>query len=331
MRRLYELGYNIKVIARRPEKIKARLERDGMQVTEGTRPLEMRRVPQGDMRDKVTQAGIMAAEDVHSEYVGRLSTVHLELCRTNIRQPTIREAVADCDAVVNLVGILYESKLGGTFQAVHADSAARVAASAQQASIQRLVHVSAIGASEESPSEYARSKAFGEKAILHYCPTATILRPSIVVGRGDGFFSFFDRMARISPFLPLVDGGKAKFQPVHVDDLVEAVACALVKKEARGQTYEIGGPQIYTFEELLRKLLAYRKRYRVCLPLPVSLADMVAMVSENLPFPPLLTRDQIKQLQRDNVVSSEAKTLADLGVRDLLTVEEALKDIFEEQ
>jgi NADH dehydrogenase len=225
----------------------------------------------------------------------------------------VKAAVEGADAVVNLVGILYE---GGaqSFSAVQAEGAKRVAEAAAAAGVRRLVQISAIGADQNSPAEYARSKAFGEKAVLEAFPKATILRPSIVFGREDDFFNRFAAMARISPALPLIGGGHTRFQPVFVGDVADAILAALTKPEAAGQVYELGGPRVYSFKELLSYILEVTGRRRCLIALPIKLATLEAAFLERLPGPPLLTRDQVRMLERDNVVSSGAKGLGDLGL-----------------
>ena len=177
-----------------------------------------------------------------------------------------------------------------------------------------LVHLSAIGADLHGEADYARSKGAGEAAVKTAFASATILRPSIVFGPEDDFFNRFAVMARLSPVLPLIGGGQTRFQPVYVGDVADAIAKAVVDPACRGKTYELGGPRVYTFKELMELLLHEIRRHRVLLPLPFSLANLQAAMLELLPFPPL-TRDQVKLLRRDNVVSPTALTLADLGIK----------------
>jgi len=179
--------------------------------------------------------------------------------------------------------------------------------------VRRLVHVSAIGADPQSPSEYGRSKAAGEFAVRRWFPDATVLRPSIVFGPGDGFFNRFARMARIAPALPLIGGGRTRFQPVYVGDVAEAVVRALERPEAIGKTFELGGPRVASFRELMELMLAELGRRRLLVPLPFGLARLQATFLEFLPVPPL-TRDQVTMLERDNVCSGTAPGLADLGI-----------------
>ncbi|TDQ82123.1 NADH dehydrogenase [Dongia mobilis] len=231
----------------------------------------------------------------------------------NIRDDaSVRAAVSGADAVINLVGILYE---GGRqkFAAVQAEGAARVAAAAKAAGARRLIQVSAIGADSQSDSHYARSKALGEQGVINAFPGATILRPSIVFGPEDDFFNRFAKMAMISPALPLIGGGHTKFQPVYVGDVAAAVLRVLEDPATAGKTYELGGPKVYSFRELLKLMLAEIGRCRLLIPAPFALATLKASVLQLLPVPPL-TVDQVRLLKHDNVVSPQALTLKDLGI-----------------
>jgi len=233
--------------------------------------------------------------------------------RADVTDPAaVARAVAGADAVVNLVGILHASGRN-TFEAVQATAPGVIAKAAAEAGVRAFVQVSAIGADADSRSAYARSKAEGEAAVRAAFPAATVLRPSIVFGADDAFFNRFAGMAMLSPALPLIGGGHTKFQPVFVDDVAAAVMAALQRGEAAGQTYELGGPTVYSFRRLLEMMLAEIHRRRCLVSLPFWLASLQAMVMELLPVPPL-TRDQVELLKRDNVVAPGAKTLADLGV-----------------
>jgi len=214
--------------------------------------------------------------------------------------------------VVNLIGILFE-KGDQRFDVIQAETPARIAAAAAAAGVERLVQLSAIGADPESPAAYGRTKAAGEAAVRDAFPAATILRPSVVFGPEDDFFNRFGQMAQISPFLPLIDGGETRFQPVYVDDVARAVILGLTDKATAGQTYELGGPDVYTFRELLEYLLEVLHRRRLLLNLPANIASLQARVMEFLPKPPL-TRDQIALLASDNVVSEGALGFAELGI-----------------
>jgi uncharacterized protein YbjT (DUF2867 family) len=225
----------------------------------------------------------------------------------------VEAAVAGSDAVINLVGILYESGKR-TFQAVHTDAPARLARIAAHAGVERFVQMSALGAGEDSPALYARSKAAGERAVLSAFPQATVIRPSIVFGPEDGFFNRFACIARYSPALPLIGGGETRFQPVYVCDVADAIIRTLHEDGARGQTYELGGPRIYTFRELMELMLRELRRHRGLIPLPFWMADIQASVLQLLPMP-LLTRDQVALLRVDNVLSGARPGLPELGIR----------------
>ncbi len=233
--------------------------------------------------------------------------------QVNIRdEASVRVAVQGADAVVNLVGILAE---GGKqrFRTVQGEGPGIVARAAAAAGVTSLVQVSAIGASENSPAAYARSKAMGEKAVREAFPDAVVLRPSIVFGPRDNFFNMFAEMARLSPVLPLIGGGATRFQPVYVGDVAAAVMAALTKPDARGKTYELGGPAQYSFKELLQMMLK-ETRQKVCLvSLPFPVASLVGALTGWLPGAPL-TADQVALLKSDNVVSPGAEGLAELGV-----------------
>jgi NADH dehydrogenase len=227
-------------------------------------------------------------------------------------ETSVAAAVAGSTAVVNLVGILYEHG-EQTFAAVHVDGARRVAAAAKAAGVGRLVHTSALGASASSRSSYARTKAAGEAAVREAFPEASIVRPSIVFGPEDDFFNRFATMAKLSPALPLIGGGTTRFQPVYVDDVAAAIVALLQDPGTAGQTYELGGPDVHSFKELLEMLLRLKKLSRALVPIPFFLAEVQGSFLQMLPTPPL-TRDQVELLKTDNVLSGTLPGLADLGV-----------------
>lgn len=235
---------------------------------------------------------------------------------------SVRRALNGVDMVVNLIGVLYE-RGQNSFQAVHVDVPARLARLAAEAGVKRFVHVSALGADAKSAAAYARSKADGEKAVRSAFPDAAILRPSIVFGSEDNFFNKFAAMAQSAPALPLIGGGATKFQPVYVADLAEALAVAAVSDAAAGKTYEIGGPKVYSFKELLSLTLSEIGKESVCLaPVPWSIAGVLGGLLQNVPLiAPPLTADQVEMLKTDNVLSGSLPGLADLGVTDPSTVE----------
>lgn len=226
---------------------------------------------------------------------------------------SVAAAVAGADAVINLIGILAPGR-GNGFDAVQHQAAARIARAAKAAGARTFVQMSAIGADPASDSAYAASKGAGEAAVRMAFPDAVILRPSIVFGPGDGFFQRFGRMARLLPFLPLIGGGHTRFQPVYAGDVADAVMAALTDPACAGRTYELGGPRAYSFRELLEYICRQAGvPGRWLLPLPFPIATIQAAFMELLPGKPL-TRDQVRLLKRDNVVSGTLPGLADLGI-----------------
>ena len=240
--------------------------------------------------------------------VGQIATLNLTIGDEQI----LPAFLAGNDALVNCVGILRESG-SQTFDRVHHTGPARLARLAREAGIERFVHISAIGADPRSSSAYARTKAAGEAAVRDAFPTVTILRPSVVFGAEDQFFNQFAAMATISPVLPLIGGGQTRFQPVYVGDVADAVVKCLDDPTTAGRTYELGGPKVYTFRELIELVLGEIRRKRSLVDLPFGLATIQARLMSILPNPPL-TPDQVELLKRDNVVSSGALTLAALGI-----------------
>jgi uncharacterized protein YbjT (DUF2867 family) len=226
---------------------------------------------------------------------------------------SIGNAITGADAVFNLVGILTETPRQ-TYRAIHVEGARRVALAAQRNGVTRLIHVSALGASPMSPAVSDRTKAEGELAVREVFPQATIVRPSLVFGEDDHFFSRFAAMIRSSPILPLIGGGTTRFQPVFVDDMTAGLLELLKRPETAGQTYEFGGPQVYSFKALLELLLTALNRQRVLIPISFALAEMQAGLLELLPNPPL-TRDQVRLLKTDKVVSGAEPVLGDLSVQ----------------
>ncbi|TMV94199.1 complex I NDUFA9 subunit family protein [Thioclava sp. BHET1] len=249
---------------------------------------------------------------------GAVGQVEPILC--NIRdEDSVRAAMQGADAVVNCVGILVnEGK--NKFGAVQTEGAARVARLAAEQGIGQLVQISAIGANPESDSEYARTKAAGEKAVLDAYPNAVILRPSVIFGNEDGFFNKFAAMTRLTPVLPIT-GGKTKFQPVYVDDVAKAAVMGVNGKVAPG-IYELGGPDTESFRNLITEMLESINRRRFVVSLPFWMAgilagvfDLMQAVTGGLFVNRTLTRDQVKSLSADNVVAPDAKGFADLGIQ----------------
>jgi len=248
--------------------------------------------------------------------------------QANIRdEASVAAALEGAHGVVNLVGILFESGKQ-KFDAVHRDGAENIAKAAKNAGVQKLVHLSALGASENAQSLYARSKAAGENAVRAAFESAVVLRPSVVFGPQDDFFNRFAKMACVAPALPVFgcpfpairnggldcygDGG-TKFQPVNAGDLADAVVQGLESDDTGGKTYELGGPHVFSFKEILELILAETGRRRLLVPVPFWVASVGAFFTGLLPVPPL-TRDQVTLLRSDNVVSDGASGLADLRI-----------------
>ena len=233
--------------------------------------------------------------------------------RCNIRDmESLKPALAQSDAVVNMVGILYESGKQ-KFTTLHAQAPEKLAQMAASFGIKKFVHVSALGVDKATNSKYARSKVLGEKAVLASIPTATIIRPSVIFGPEDNFINQFACMASLAPALPLIGGGKTRFQPVYVADVANAVSICLNRDDAAGQVYELGGPQIYSFREILELIMRITGKHRKLVNVPFAMAGLAGTFSEFLPRPPL-TRDQVQLLKHDNVVSPSTKGFAALGI-----------------
>ena len=240
----------------------------------------------------------------------------IQLKRADVTdRASVERAVEGASAVINLVGILYATP-GRGFQAVHVDGARNVAEAAAAAGAKRLVQMSAIGADPDGPSKYARTKAEGEAAAREAFPGVTIIRPSIVFGPEDGFFNRFAQMAGLTPVLPLFGGGVQKYQPVYVGDVAQAYARVLSDPAAAGQTFERGGPRVYSFKELMEIVTREIHRPRVLLPLPHLAATALGMAGnvQSLLMPPVLTTDQALLLQRDNVPAEGSAGLEALGI-----------------
>lgn len=223
----------------------------------------------------------------------------------------VARAVEQASIVVNLVGILAERR-AGDFERLQHEGAAEVARAAAAAGVARLVHVSAIGADPDSPSLYASSKGRGEAAVRAAYPAATILRPSLVFGPEDQFYNRFAALARLSPVMPVI-AGDSRFQPVYVGDVADAVMAALDRDDARGVTYELGGPAVYRFRDILAYILKITKRRRRLLDVPMGLARAQARLLERLPGK-MLTQDQLLLLSQDNVVREGVPGLDALGI-----------------
>lgn len=252
----------------------------------------------------------------HLQPLGKVGQIHA--VQANLRYPdSVRAAARDASIVINLCGILAQSG-AQTFDAVQGEGAGTVAAAAA-ATGARMIHISAIGASKDSPSRYAQTKAAGEAAVRAAVPTATIFRPSIVFGPEDQFTNRFAAMARMMPVLPLVGGGMTKLQPVFVGDVAKAIADAADGKAKAGVTYELGGPEVMTMRAAIEAILATIERNRMLAPLPFPLAMLKAYFLQFAPGMLKLTPDQVELLKSDNVVSGAAKdaglTLEGLGIQ----------------
>ena len=247
---------------------------------------------------------------------GRVGQVEPVLC--NIRNDeSVRQATIGADAVVNCVGT-FDARGKNNFDAVQHEGAARIAGIAAELGVARMVHISAIGADLGGDSVYAQSKGKGEVAVLAAFPTAVILRPSVVFGPEDQFFNRFAAMARMSPVIPLV-GASTKFQPVYVDDLAQAAVFGVLG-QAKPGTYELGGPDVGTFHELIVQMLGTIRRRRMVLPLPFWVGSLLGRITGGVSFvtgglaPQPITVDQVKSLRQDNIVSGDEMTFDDLGI-----------------
>ena len=240
----------------------------------------------------------------------------IDLVQANIRnRASVSRALEGATAAVNLVGVLYEGGRQG-FQAIHAMGAKTVAEAAREQGVSRLVQMSALGANAESDAKYARTKAEGEIAAREVYADAVVIRPSIVFGPDDHFFNRFATMASVSPVLPLIGGGATRFQPVFVGDVGKAVALATSAADAAGMTYELGGPAVFTFRQLLEMMLAETGHRRFLAPVPFPIAGALGAVGDLVAgvLPPPITSDQVELLKSDNVVSGAYPGLAELGL-----------------
>ncbi len=237
--------------------------------------------------------------------------------QANVRYPaSIAAACGGAFAVINLTGVLYSAG-AQSFDAVHVFGAEASAKAAKAAKARLFIQMSALGADENGTSQYAKSKAEGEKRARANFPGAIILRPSVVFGPEDDFFNRFASLSRFAPALPLIGGGATKFAPVFVGDVAEAVARLIDKGDADGRAYELGGPEILTFKQLMEFTLETTGRKRLLVPVPWGVARIQAMILGLLPKP-LLTPDQVELLKSDNVASAaaikERRTLEGLGI-----------------
>ena len=237
--------------------------------------------------------------------------------RCDITNPAdVAAALKGATAAVNLVGQLYETP-GRSFDAAHVEGTRNIAEACIAAGVARLVHVSAIGADVDSPADYGRTKGEAEVEARRIKPDTVILRPSIIFGNGDGFLNRFASMATMAPALPLIGGGATKFQPVWVGDVAEAIARSVARADAAGRTFELGGPDIWSFKDILAYILRETGRDRLLAPLPFFAAKAIgsfAQLTAILGIAPALTRDQVVLLESDNVAAPGSEGLAALGI-----------------
>lgn len=241
----------------------------------------------------------------------------IQLVRCDITNPQdVAAVLKGADAAVNLVGVLYETP-GCGFQAAHVEGARNVAETVVATGVDRLVQISAIGADTNSPADYGRTKGEAEQIVRQIKPDTVILRPSIIFGNGDGFLNRFAAMATMSPALPLVGGGETRFQPVWVGDVAEAVARSVERADTAGRTLELGGPEVWSFKQILDYILRETNRRRLLLPLPFFAAEAIgslAQITAVVGVAPVLTRDQAVMLKTDNVVAPGVEGLSALGI-----------------
>jgi NADH dehydrogenase len=237
----------------------------------------------------------------------------IELFKTNIfNEDDVREVLKNCDFVINLVGILHETKKQKFYQ-IHSQFPLMLSNLCKAYDVKKLVHVSALGIKEKHSSKYMQSKSLGEINIKENFKPSVILRPSVVFGPEDKFFNTFASLAQFSPLIPLVGGGKTKFTPIYVRDVAKAIVKSLELNNSKPKIYELGGPENYSFRELMEILLIEIKKKRLLVSIPFGLAKFQSYFLQMMPNP-LLTQDQVELLKYDNVVSGNYPTLKDLGI-----------------
>ena len=255
----------------------------------------------------------------HDAGSGRIEVVRADVWD----EPTVARAVESAASVINTVGH-YVEKRGATFDAIHGRGALHVARQAKEAGAGRLVHISGLGADPASDSPYVRARGIGENLVREAFDGATILRPSVIFGPGDAFVNKLAAMGRQAPVLPLFGTGGTQLQPVFVGDVAKACARVLADPSSQGRVYELGGPRVYSYRELVRLILNQVGARTALVPVPFLAWDVLACGLALLPNPPL-TRDQVKLMKRDNVVGRVALILSDLGIRPV-PLEEILAD-----
>ena len=241
------------------------------------------------------------------------SSSNLDICYGNIVKPqTIEKFIANSDIIINLVGVLHESG-GESYFDSHVTGIKNIADLSKKYGVDELLHVSSIGADINSDSKYQSTKGQGEKVLLENFPKAKIIRPSIVFGPNDGFFSVQAKIVKLSPIVPMFGGGSNKFQPVYVKDLIDGIIKLLNCKNDQGKIYEFGGPDIMTMKEVYELILKTLEIRRLLIPAPISAAKLIATFAQLLPDP-IITRDLVKILKFDNIVNEKSNTLASLNI-----------------
>ncbi|WP_440928211.1 complex I NDUFA9 subunit family protein [Candidatus Pelagibacter sp.] len=249
---------------------------------------------------------------------------YINIVEANIfDEKKIRDLFKTSDVCINLIGILFEKKGGNTFKNIHTIFPSLLAKLCKEYKIKHFVHLSALGINEAIDSDYAKSKLEGENNILKNFPLATILRPSVVYSSDDNFSTNFMTLLNRLPFFPLYYNGKTKFAPIHCSDLTDIIY-NIISKNLYSKIIECSGPEIFTFKELIEKLLKLIDKKRILLPLPLPVAELTARLFEIMPKP-LLTRDQLKLLKYDNIPSGKYKTNSDIGIPSLRYFENEVK------
>ena len=237
----------------------------------------------------------------------------IDLEKINIfDEEKLRILIKNSHIVINLIGILYETKKQ-SFNSIHVKFPELLSSLCHKSNVEKLIHISAIGAKKNTNSKYLKTKFDGEECIVNNFKKFTIIRPSIVFGDEDKFFNKFASLSEIFPALPLIGGGNTKFQPIYVGDVAKSIVSILEKEKIDQNIYEIGGPQIYTFKELIEILLKVIKKKRFLISIPFSVAKYQAKVFELFPKP-LLTTDQVEMLKYDNIITGNCPTLKELGI-----------------
>tara|TARA_Y100000591_G_scaffold333351_1_gene376169 strand:- start:22743 stop:23699 length:957 start_codon:yes stop_codon:yes gene_type:complete len=234
-----------------------------------------------------------------------------------IDKDSVNQLIEESDHVINLVGT-FSNKGNENFDSIHIQSPKNISSACKKFGVKNLIHVTSIGVDQKSPSQYFKSKAYGEEEVKKYFPDAIIHRPSLIFGPQDKFFNLFASIAQYSPFMPIFGEtffsyGRTLYQPVYVQDVANGIINSLEKNRSKGKVFEIGGPTVYSFQEIMEIVLKYSGKKRFLIPFPFAYAKILATLTEFLPIN-LITRDQVKQLTIDNIVGSKSLTLQDLGI-----------------